>query len=44
LQHNAGGPQLASTVKALPDIIAYLKKNHYEFVTVDQLLDVPPYK
>jgi peptidoglycan-N-acetylglucosamine deacetylase len=44
LQHSAGGPQLKSTVEALPDIIAYLKRNQYEFVTVDELLGVLPYK
>jgi peptidoglycan-N-acetylglucosamine deacetylase len=44
LQHSAGGPQLKSTVEALPDIIAYLKQNQYEFVTVDELLGLLPYK
>jgi peptidoglycan-N-acetylglucosamine deacetylase len=44
LQHSAGGPQLRSTVEALPDMIAFLKQNHYQFVTVDELLGVLPYK
>jgi peptidoglycan-N-acetylglucosamine deacetylase len=44
LQHSAGGPQLKSTVAALPDMIAFLKQNHYQFVTVDELLGVLPYK
>lgn len=43
LQHSAGGEKLRTTVEALPQIISYLKKNGYEFVTVDELLYVPAY-
>lgn len=43
LQHNAGN-ELKGTVDALPYIIKYLKKQNYQLVTVDQLLDSPAYK
>lgn len=42
LMHSGGGNRSA-TVQALPEIIQHLKKQGYEFVTVDQLLDVPAY-
>lgn len=42
LQHSSGGvgEDLSGTVKALPEIIDVLKKDGYEFVTVDELLDI----
>lgn len=43
LQHNAGN-KLQGTVDALPKIISFLKNQNYQLVTVDQLLDSPPYK
>ncbi len=43
LQHNAGN-NLQGTVDALPKMISFLRKQNYQLVTVDQLLDVPPYK
>ncbi|PRZ15807.1 peptidoglycan/xylan/chitin deacetylase (PgdA/CDA1 family) [Laceyella sediminis] len=43
LQHSFGGPQIENTVKALPRIIAYLRDNGYEFVTIDQLYDIQAY-
>lgn len=43
LQHSAGGEQLQQSVDALPEIIRYFKSQGYEFVTVDQLLNVPAY-
>ena len=43
LQHTAGR-NLDNTVKALPRIIADLKKRGYEMVTVPELLGVPAYK
>ncbi|GGA32855.1 hypothetical protein GCM10007416_01880 [Kroppenstedtia guangzhouensis] len=42
LMHSGGGNRSA-TVQALPEIIHYLKQQGYEFVTVDQMLDVPAY-
>ncbi len=42
LMHDGGGKRDA-TVKALPRMIKYLKEEGYEFVTVDQLLEVRPY-
>jgi delta-lactam-biosynthetic de-N-acetylase len=42
LMHDGGGKRDA-TVNALPEMIQYLKEAGYEFVTVDQLLDVRPY-
>ncbi|MCZ8512260.1 polysaccharide deacetylase family protein [Paenibacillus filicis] len=40
LQHSAGGKggNLANTVEALPQLIAYLKKEGYQFVTVTDLI------
>ncbi|GIP38836.1 hypothetical protein J31TS4_21160 [Paenibacillus sp. J31TS4] len=40
LQHSFGGKKgdLSNTVEALPQIIAYLKKNGYTFVTVPEML------
>ncbi|UUZ86045.1 polysaccharide deacetylase family protein [Paenibacillus sp. P26] len=40
LQHSAGGKggNLANTVEALPQIIAYLKKEGYSFLTVPDLI------
>ena len=43
LQHNAGN-KLQGTVDALPKIIHFLKSQNYQLVTVDQLVDSPPYK
>ncbi|MGX9706571.1 Peptidoglycan/xylan/chitin deacetylase, PgdA/CDA1 family [Laceyella tengchongensis] len=43
LQHDAGGPRDA-TVASLPRIIKHLRQQGYEFVTIDQLLQVPAYK
>lgn len=42
LQHSSGGKNgnLSNTVEALPQIIEYLKENHYEFVTVPELLNI----
>ncbi|MFD1426674.1 peptidoglycan/xylan/chitin deacetylase (PgdA/CDA1 family) [Kroppenstedtia sanguinis] len=42
LMHSGGGNRSA-TVQALPQIIRDLKQQGYEFVTVDQLLDIPAY-
>lgn len=43
LQHSAGGigEDLSGTVKALDDIIRVLKKDGYQFVTIDKLLGFP---
>lgn len=43
LQHSAGGDQLQQSVDALPEIIRHFKSQGYEFVTIDQLLNVPAY-
>lgn len=43
LQHNAGD-KLQGTVDALPKIIKFLRDQNYQLVTVDQLLDSPPYR
>lgn len=43
LQHNAGD-KLQGTVDALPNIIKFLRDQNYQLVTVDQLLDSPPYR
>lgn len=43
LQHNAGN-KLQGTIDALPKMISFLKSQGYQLVTVDQLLDSPPYK
>jgi polysaccharide deacetylase family sporulation protein PdaB len=42
LQHSAGGPgeDLSGTVKALPKIIEELRRQGYQFVTVDKLLNI----
>lgn len=37
LQHSLGGEHIMETVKALPEIIEYLQKRGYTFVTVDEL-------
>ena len=46
LFHDAGGEgqSRAATVASLPEIIHTLRTQGYEFVTVDQLLDIPAYK
>jgi peptidoglycan/xylan/chitin deacetylase (PgdA/CDA1 family) len=46
LQHAGGGESedLSGTIEALPKIIAYLRKQGYQFVTVPELLQVPMYK
>ncbi|WP_084296059.1 polysaccharide deacetylase family protein [Desulfitibacter alkalitolerans] len=43
LQHSAGGvgEDLSGTIKALSDIIKVLKKDGYEFTTIDKLLGLP---
>jgi peptidoglycan/xylan/chitin deacetylase (PgdA/CDA1 family) len=43
LEHCGGGPRLA-TVKSLPKVIQYLKKKGYEFVTVDQMMNIAAYR
>lgn len=42
LQHSSGSEEenLTGTVEALEDVIKTLKKEKYEFVTVDELLDL----
>lgn len=42
LQHSAGGvgEDLSGTVEALPEVIDVLKKDGYEFLTLDELLDM----
>jgi peptidoglycan-N-acetylglucosamine deacetylase len=42
LQHSGGGNRSA-TVQALPRLIQQLKKEGYQFVTVNELLDIPAY-
>jgi len=42
LMHSGGGDR-SSTVKALPEIIEFARKNSYEFVTVPELLEIPAY-
>ena len=45
LQHSGGSRRhLDGTVEALPEIIHWLKKPHYQLVTVDQLLNIPAYQ
>ncbi len=46
LFHSAGGvtQDLSSTVEVLPELIHTLEVQGYEFVTVDQIIDFPPYK
>ena len=46
LFHSAGGEgqSLAATVDVLPELIETLTEQGYVFVTVDELLDIPPYK
>ncbi|OJW12728.1 glycosyltransferase [Mucilaginibacter sp. 44-25] len=39
LLHDAGGDTREETVKALPAIIQYFKKNGYEFTTIADILD-----
>jgi peptidoglycan/xylan/chitin deacetylase (PgdA/CDA1 family) len=43
LEHCGGGPRLA-TVESLPEVIQYLKDQGYEFVTVDQMMNIPAYR
>lgn len=43
LQHS-NGKHIIGTVEALPIMIENLKSQRYEFVTIDQMLDVPAYK
>ena len=42
LQHSGGGDRSA-TVQALPQLIQNLKQQGYQFVTVNELLDIPAY-
>ncbi len=46
LFHSAGGEgqSMAATVKTLPELIKTLRFMGYSFVTVDELLEIPPYK
>lgn len=46
LFHDAGGDQQtrAATAAVLPELIYTLKMQGYEFVTVDELLNIPTYK
>lgn len=46
LFHSAGGrnQNLDATINVLPELIETLKMNGYTFVTVDKLLQTPPYK
>ena len=45
LFHSAGGDQsFSATVEALPELIYTLEVQDYEFVTVDEILNVPAYK
>lgn len=46
LFHDAGGDQQtrAATAAVLPELIYTLKMQGYEFVTVDELLNIPAYK
>lgn len=43
LQHCAGDKGIEASVQALPSIIAYLRQQGYQFVTVDQLIHSPAY-
>jgi polysaccharide deacetylase family sporulation protein PdaB len=43
LQHNAGSQSIQNTVDALPKLIAYLRSQHYEFVTIDDMLHTSAY-
>lgn len=43
LQHNAGAESIQATVDALPKLIAYLRGQHYEFVTIDDMLHTSAY-
>src|SRR5690554_4397839 len=40
---SSGGQSLQATVDVLPELIYTLKTQDYEFVTVDELLDIPAY-
>lgn len=43
LQHS-NGTKVQGTIEALPSMIMDLKRKGYQFVTVDQMLDIPPYR
>ncbi len=43
LKHSGGGDR-STTVKALPKIIETLQQKGYEFVTVNELLEIPAYQ
>lgn len=43
LEHNGGGSR-TETVKSLPHLIEYLRQQGYQFVTIDEMLQVPAYK
>jgi polysaccharide deacetylase family sporulation protein PdaB len=43
LQHSAGSKSIQATVTALPNIIHYLRNQGYEFVTIDDMLNMPAY-
>lgn len=43
LQHNAGTESIQATVDALPKLIAYLRGQNYEFVTIDEMLHTSAY-
>lgn len=44
LQHDGVNPHLGGSVEALPGIIDELKKQGYSFVTIPELLELPPYE
>ncbi|MCH5584120.1 polysaccharide deacetylase family protein [Shimazuella sp. AN120528] len=43
LQHCAGAQSIQATVDVLPKLIAYLRSQGYEFVTIDKMLHTPAY-
>ncbi|SDY03729.1 polysaccharide deacetylase family protein [Thermoactinomyces sp. DSM 45892] len=45
LLHSGGGePYLDGSIKALPQIIEYLRKEKYQIVPLQELLKIPPYE
>lgn len=43
LQHSAGAESIQSTVDVLPQLIAYLRSQGYEFITIDKMLHTSAY-
>lgn len=43
LQHSAGAESIQDTVDALPKLIAFLRDQNYEFVTIDDMLHTSAY-